>query len=43
MNELVQNAEAHWDLIMKSPLPETQEEIDQENETLGRVSDILGV
>lgn len=36
-------AKAHWGLIMRSPLPKTDAEEAEENATLARLSEILGV
>jgi|GEM_PF-6656720 len=36
-------AEAHWALIMRSPLPRTDAEEAEENAALARLSGILGV
>jgi len=42
-SELKQNQQALFDLIINSPLPETSEEIDHENELLNRLSAALGL
>jgi len=41
--EELQNAKAHWAIIMASPLPQTEEEEARENVTLDRLSRILEV
>ena len=43
MNEHRQNALALWAVIMKSPLPETDEEADRENEILDKLCEVLGI
>ena len=42
-SELRQNQEALFDLIISSPLPETEEALDHENRLLDRLSEALGV
>ena len=43
LSEHKQNAEALFELILKSPLPETAEEMDRENRLLDRLSEVLGI
>ena len=41
--EEIRAAKAHWNLIMRSPLPKNDLEEAEENATLTRLSIILGV